>query len=90
MEKDKQKEQPEGLGNQQPRPKPLTRIIHIIDGGPSAGGSSQFGKKMYAGLVNLVTTNSFGPKCVDPITFTKTNMDGVNFPHSDTIIIKAN
>lgn len=45
---------------------------------------------MYACSVNLVTSNPASSKCPDPITFTGKDMEGVNFPHSDALIIKAN
>lgn len=40
--------------------------------------------------MNLVATNSSQTKCTDPITFIEKDMERVNFPHFDAIIIKVN
>src|SRR3954463_965673 len=84
------KEQPRTEERRQPPPDPLTRVIHTIAGGPAAGGASRSGLKKYARQVHQVSGDSNPVKYSDPITFSDPDMEGVNFPHSDAIVIKAN
>jgi len=46
--------------------------------------------KRYARSVNQVNGDVDMVKCADPVTFSDQDMEGVNFPHSDAIVIKAN
>lgn len=89
-EKVKEKEKPEGSRYQQLRIKPPTRIIHVIARGPAGGGTSQLGRKRYARSVNLVIIKSLEFKCTNPITLIENDIEEVNFPHYDALIIKAN
>lgn len=64
--------------------------IHVIAGGPIAGGTTHLGRKMYAQTVHMVETAQIKSKCPNLVIFTDNDMKGVNFLHSDAITVIVN
>ncbi|GKV12104.1 hypothetical protein SLEP1_g23299, partial [Rubroshorea leprosula] len=83
----------DGVGYQQAPPPlpPPSRIIHMITGGPEAGGTSAKQQKLYVREVRH--HNAAQKRKIDEedwknqsVTFTSANLEGVVTPHNDPLV----
>ncbi|XP_010258706.1 PREDICTED: uncharacterized protein LOC104598369 [Nelumbo nucifera] len=75
--------------DQQPLPQgPLASVIHLISGGTVIEGESSSGRKKYARLCEI-DDRGHKKKCSPSITFTDDNLQGVQTPHDNALVITA-